>query len=563
MTQSNPVTIALPVGIDLGTTYSAIAYLDVLGQPRTVLNEKGEKTTPSAVYIKPDRSVIIGQEALDARRERPDRVAVNFKRDMGERLYRDTVGGKEFSPQALSALVLKKLIQDAQRELFEVSGAVITVPAYFGDAKRRATQEAGRIAGLNVLDIINEPTAAALANAFQQYLSLGGEGDRLDLARIAARAPTTTLVYDLGGGTFDVTVIRIDSNDFEVLATGGEVKLGGVDFDERLVGFYCDEFQRRYGVDPRDTPESLEKTRSTCELAKIALSGNDQTVIVGEYLGRKLQLPINRARFDQLTADLITRTQISTEMLLEDALLDWSQIDDILMVGGSSRIPRVSEMLEQISGKKPSMSIAPDEIVSHGAAIHAAILELSDEKPRGLSSEASDHPNALTEREMAEQQKQMQAIFDENMVQAARNIRLTNVNSHGLGVIVRSSREGRTVNSVVIPENTPLPASRIKVFGTEAENQRRVRLRIVEGDARDPRACTQIGECVIEPLPKGLPKGAPVEVSFSYDSSGRIRVKATEKTNNITAQVSLRHEGGYSSSELDEMTDIIAELDVE
>lgn len=561
MAVSKPVTIALPIGIDLGTTYSAVAYLDVLGQPRTILNERGEKTTASAVFIKPDRTVVIGQEALEARRDRPDRVAVNFKRDMGERLYRDAVGGKEFSPQALSALVLKKLVQDAQRELYEISGAVITVPAYFGDAKRRATQEAGRIAGINVLDIINEPTAAAMANAFQQYIAMGGEGDRLDVAQIAARAPTTTLVYDLGGGTFDVTVIRIDSNNFEVLATGGEVKLGGLDFDERMVTFFCDEFQRRYGVDPRSTPESLEKIRATCELAKIALSSNDQTVIIGEYLGRKLQLPVSRARFNQLTADLITRTQISTEMLLEDALLSWDQIDEILMVGGSSRIPRVSEVLEEISGKQPSMSIAPDEIVSHGAAIHAAILELGDKRPS--RSAAQGDRDVLSEEQMAEQQRQMQAIFDDNMVQAARQVRLTNVNSHGLGVIVRSSREGRTVNSVVIPENTPLPASRVKIFGTEAVNQRRVRLRIVEGDARDPRACTQIGECLIEPLPKGLPKGAPVEVAFSYDASGRIHVKATEKTHNITAQVELHHEGGYSSKELDEMTDIIAELDVE
>jgi len=564
MAVSKPVTIALPVGIDLGTTYSAVAYLDVLGQPRTILNERGEKTTASAVYIKPDRTVVVGHEALETRRDRPDRVAVNFKRDMGERLYREAVGGKEFSPQALSALVLKKLIQDAQRELYEISGAVITVPAYFGDAKRRATQEAGRIAGINVLDIINEPTAAAMANAFQQYLAMGGEGDRLDVAQIAARAPTTTLVYDLGGGTFDVTVIRIDSNSFEVLATGGEVKLGGLDFDERMVTFYCDEFQRRYGVDPRDTSESLERIRATCELAKIALSSNDQTVIIGEYLGRKLQLPVSRARFNQLTADLITRTQISTEMLLEDALLSWDQIDEILMVGGSSRIPRVSEMLEEISGKQPSMSIAPDEIVSHGAAIHAAILELGERSPgRGVDGKTAGEKDALSEEQMAEQQRQMQAIFDDNMVQTARQVRLTNVNSHGLGVIVRSSREKRTVNSVVIPENTPLPASRVKIFGTEAENQRRVRLRIVEGDARDPRACTQIGECLIEPLPKGLPKGAPVEVAFSYDASGRIHVKATEKTHNITAQVELHHQGGYSAKELDDMTDNIAELDVE
>lgn len=559
-----PKGIPLPVGIDLGTTFSTIAYMDVLGQPRTILNALGQRVTPSAVLIKADRSIVVGEEALKARRETPHRVAVNFKRDMGEKLYRESVAGKEFSPQALSALVIKKLIQDAERELFGVSGVVITVPAYFGDARRKATQDAGRIAGVKVLDIINEPTAAALANAFQQYLAQGGDRQRLDVARIAARAPSTTLIYDLGGGTFDVTIIRIDSHDFEVLATGGEVRLGGIDFDKRILKFFCDEFLRRYGVDPRDTPETLEKMRGTCELAKIALSENPQTNIVGEHLGRRLQLPLSRARFDHLTADLIARTQMSTQVLLEDALLTWDKIDDILLVGGSSRIPRVRQMLEEMSGKKVAMAIAPDEIVAHGAAIHAAILELSDSPAMPVPGQerrlSSDEAGAPADQE---HQRQMRAIFDEHVVAAASKVKLTNVNSHGLGVIVRSSKEGRTVNSVVIPENTPLPASRVKTFGTEAANQRRVRLRIVEGDARDPRACTKIGECIIEPLPKGLPKGSPVEVSFIYDVSGRIDVKAVEVTNNISAQVELHRDTGYSVSDVDDMAEIVAEIDVE
>ena len=339
---------------------------------------QGNNVTPSAVLIKPDRSIVVGEEALSARRERPDLVAINFKRDMGEKFYHDTVCGKQFSPEALSALVLKKLAKDSKTELEDITGAVITVPAYFGDAKRKATQDAGRIAGLNVLDIINEPTAAALANAFREYLARGGDKSQMNIARIATRAPSTTLVFDLGGGTFDVTIIRIDDNHFEVIATGGEVRLGGIDFDQRLVDFFCDELQRRYGVDPRDTPESMEKIRSSCEAAKIQLSKEEQTLITGEHLGRQLQLPVSRARFEHLTADLISRAQISTEMLLEDALLTWDKIDNILLVGGSSRIPRVTRMLSEVSGKLPDMAIAPEQIVAHGAAIHAAILGMTD-----------------------------------------------------------------------------------------------------------------------------------------------------------------------------------------
>ena len=557
---------ARPVGIDLGTTFSALAYLDELGEPKAARNAQGKKVTPSVVLINPDRSIVVGEEALAARRDCPNRVAVNFKRDMGEQFYHEAIGGKEFSPEALSALVLKKLAQDARAQMEDITGTVITVPAYFGDARRKATQDAGRIAGFNVLDIINEPTAAALANAFREYLARGGDKVRLEVARIAARAPSTTLIYDLGGGTFDVTIIRIDNNDFEVVATGGEVRLGGIDFDRRLLDYFCDELLRRYGVDPRDTSESTERIRSTCELAKIALSTHEQTVIVGEHLGCQLQLPISRARFEYLTADLLARTQISTEMLLEDALLSWDKIDSILLVGGSSRMPRAAQMLSEISGKAPDMAIAPDQIVAHGAAIHAAILGLTD---KAVSVSASGEKRLDGDLQLQPagddggEQRRMQAVFDPPVVEAARSVKLTDVNSHGLGVIVRSSREQRTVNSVIIPKNTPLPTARVKVFGTEAKNQRQVRMRITEGDSRDPRGCTQIGECMIKHLPKGLPKGAPVEVSFKYDASGRIHVRAVELTSRISADVELHREGRFDQADLDQLTDAVAELDVE
>ncbi|MCP4594304.1 MAG: Hsp70 family protein [bacterium] len=552
------------VGIDLGTTFSAIAYVDAQGQVRTISNREGELTTPSAVLIEPDRTVRVGREALLAKPERPDRVATHFKRDMGEKFYREPLGGKEFSPEALSALVLKKLARDAKHKIGPLGGAVVTVPAYFGDARRKATQDAGRIASLEVLDIINEPTAAALANAFRQYVRLGGDSASFELAAIATTAPSTTLVFDLGGGTFDCTIIRIEGERLDVLATGGEVRLGGVDWDVRLVEHYCEEFVRRHGVDLRDSPESLAQIQALCEMAKITLSTRSQTVIVSERYGKQLHLPINRRQFEELTSDLLTRTQISVETLLEDALLSWDRIDDILLVGGSSRMPVVAEMLGRISGKKPNMDQAPDEIVAHGAAIHAAILHMHT---RPATATAGDGSWTLSTEEIGETQSveppPAPDLFAPEVVEATRNVKMTDVNSHGLGVVVRDPRENRVVNSLVIPKNTPLPTERVKVFGTEAANQRMVRLRILEGDTRDPRGCAQIGECIIRHLPKGLPKGAPVEVTFRYDTSGRIHVRAVELQHATSAEVDLKRDTGFEQVDLDRLKDAVSEIELE
>ena len=557
------------VGIDLGTTYSSIAYLSPQGRPMTVLNREGQPVTPSAVMIRPDRTVLVGEEARRGSSSRPDLVASNFKRDMGEKFYHRQVGGKEFSPEALSALVLKRLREDFESQVGQVAGAVITVPAYFGDARRKATEDAGRIASLEVVDIINEPTAAALANAFRQYLAAGGTTIRFELAAISATAPSTTLVFDLGGGTFDATIVRIEGEHFNVLATGGEVRLGGVDFDQRLADALSDDFARHHGIDPRDDEIMNAKLLAACEKAKIELSSAKQVAVQLQHLGRHLAVPITRGRFEDLTTDLVTRVQMSVELLLEEALLTWDRINDVLLVGGSSRMPMIQGMLERVSGKKPNMATAPEQIVAHGAAIHAAITQLTS-SPIALKDDGARmiRQDELTVAEIDEDDEEGEEgsildIFTPAVRDAARRVSLTDVNSHSLGVIVRSSREGRIVNSVVIQANTPLPTSRAKVFGLEAANQRIVRLRIVEGDSRDPQACTQIGECTIRELPKGLPQGSPVEVVFRYDKSGRIHVQAVETTSQTKAEADIQRERGFDQIAIDKLTQAVDELTIE
>ncbi|UCG17554.1 MAG: Hsp70 family protein [Phycisphaerales bacterium] len=550
------------VGIDLGTTFSALAYIDARGRPVSVPNEEGELVTPSAVLVRPDRTIQVGSQALLAAEDQPQNVATNVKRDMGEKFYHRLVGGRQFSPEALSALVLKKLVKDAAREIGDVAGAVVTVPAYFGDRRRRATEDAGRIASLNVVDIINEPTAAALANAFRCYVERGGETTRFETAGIAATAPSTTLIFDLGGGTFDVTIIRIAGPEFEVVATGGEVRLGGVDFDARLLDFFCEQFVRRFGVDPRDNEESRARVRHVCEHAKIALSSREQTVMICDHLGQTLHLPITRRQFEDLTADLITRTQISTDMLLQDALLTWGKIDDLLLVGGSAQMPAVRQMLERISGMKPNMAIAPDQIVAHGAAIHAAIIQMKDTAVTTLPDGARRIDSDAASGGPADDEPIELFKFEPSVVEAARQVKLADVNAHSLGVIVRSSREDRIVNSMIIPRNTPLPVTRTKIFGTEAANQRVVRIPVVEGETRDPRGCTQIGECMIQELPPGLPQGSPVEVTFRYDTSGRVHIRAVETMYNTEASADIKRDSGFAPADLDALADAVRELDV-
>jgi molecular chaperone DnaK len=467
----------LAVGIDLGTTFSVVAYLDHLGRPVTVSDLEGERLTPSVVLME-DYAVIVGREAFRAIGSESDDVAQCAKRDMGRRMFHKSLRGRQYPPEALSAWILNKLRIDSQQQIGPYSQVVITVPAYFDEVRRKATQDAGYIAGLDVIDIINEPTAAALAYWFQAGL-LQPDGTTRETQHI--------MVYDLGGGTFDVTVMRIEDADFLVLATDGDVHLGGHDWDQRLVDLVADEFVLKFGMDPREDPNVEGRLWRECEEAKRTLSARKQATLRCTYNERSLRLDVTRQMFEKLTLDLLERTEFTARQTLQAARLVWSDIDRILLVGGASRMPAVSEALRDMSGKEPCRSISPDEAVAHGAALYAgSLLDRYHAKPPSLH--------------------------------------ITNVNSHSLGVVAVNPKRRENVNAIIIPRNTALPASIKRRFWTGKNNQRKVLVEILEGEGSSPEECSQVGE-LVQNLPVGLPRGTPVDVFFQYGENGRLTVR--------------------------------------
>ncbi len=321
------------VGIDLGTTFSAVAYLDRMGFPVTIPNAEGELITPSAVLFEPDGSVVVGRQALRAAIVQPERVALCVKRDMGETFYSRIVAGRRWKPQHLAAFILRKLKQDAERRIGPVRGAVITVPAYYDEARRQATVDAGRIASLRVVDIINEPTAAALAYAFRKVVDRGD----LDAIEQLKSAGGTVAVYDLGGGTFDVTVIRQCENQVNVLATDGDLFLGGRDWDERIVNHVAKAFIETFGTDPRENPQAMQELWRAAEEAKKDLSSRQATMFSISHAGHRLPVTLTRDQFGQMTKDLLYRTESRIVRVLRNAHLSWSDLNEVLLVGGSSR----------------------------------------------------------------------------------------------------------------------------------------------------------------------------------------------------------------------------------
>lgn len=466
------------VGIDLGTTYSVVARLDDTGRPQTLINAEGDHLTPSVVLVE-DGEVVVGKEAVKAMSLEMDRVAECAKRDVGERMFHKALGGRQYPPEAIEAWILDKLRRDTQDQIGGYHKVVITVPAYFDEARRKATQDAGYIAGFEVLDIINEPTAAAVAFGYQQgFLAAGRD----------AGAPRNVLVYDLGGGTFDVTVMRIAERDFVALATDGDVHLGGRDWDQRLVDFVAEEFIRKHGVDPREDPNVEGQLIRECEDAKRTLSGRSRAMLACSYGGHQFRHEVTRELFEEITQDLLERTAFTTRQTLQAAGLDWSEIDRILMVGGSTRMPAVSQMLKNLSGIEPDRSVSPDEAVAHGAALHAGML---------LDTHAGRVPQ----------------------------FRIQNVNSHSLGVVAYDAQTQEPRNAILIPRNTALPAASTRAFRTKRQGQKSVLVRIVEGEAGHPDHCSQIGRCSIRNLPPDLPKNTPIEVRFRYLENGRLSVR--------------------------------------
>jgi len=492
------------VGIDLGTTFSCVAFLDDAGRPTTLLNEEGDATTPSAVFF--DRSgPVVGREAEKAAEFEPDRIARFAKRDMGETAYHRTICGEPFPPEVIQSLVLRKLKHDAQLQLGEVRQAVVTVPAYFNEPRRKATQDAGRLAGLDVLDIINEPTAAAIAYGVKHgFITDAGTAGQHEIV----------LVYDLGGGTFDVTLMDIRGGHYRALATGGDVYLGGIDWDERVATFAADRFQQQHGFDLRQDAAAWERLLHEAAEAKRSLTARDEVVIPVVHERGRLRVAMTRAEFESLTADLLERTRVTLRKLLKEAHLTWDQVTRLLLVGGATRMPMVRNMLEAESGLQVDRSLSPDEAVAHGAAVYAGILlHRGGERLQGIS--------------------------------------VRNVNSHDLGVLAVERATGRQRRRLMIARNTPLPASAQGEFRTARKGQSTVSVPVVEGGTDSGSHATHIGQCIIQDLPANLPARTPVTVSFQYEQNGRLTVRASLAGVKHEAKLVIQRATGLSREDLD------------
>jgi len=469
------------VGIDLGTTYSAVAVVGGSGKPEVLVNRDGERITPSVVFFD-DGATLVGSMAKRSAATAPLDVVQFVKRQMGDKDWRfePSVGGS-YSPEEVSAIILKRLKEDAELFLGEgqVTDAVITVPAFFDDARRRATIDAGKIAGLNVLRVLNEPTAAALAFG----LDLGGNG--------------TLLVFDLGGGTFDVTIMKIGDGVFDVLGTDGLHELGGFEWDNRLMLWLNEQYQSEGGSDLEETFESEADLRERAELAKRTLSSAPQAKVVLSHGGVTNTITVTRDTFDDLTSDLLNQARDLTISLVEELGLSFGQLDSVLLVGGSTRMPQVAKMLEEISGKPPLRAGNPDELVALGAAIQASL------ETGAAEATASGKPPVILD-----------------------------VTSQALGTIALNENKIPR-NFIIIPRNQKIPASEFEVFNTVNEGQTEIKIQVTQGDDEDPeyvRFVTKEGGQLFSIPP--YPAGAPIRITFHYDIDQTIQVEVTDLTAN-------------------------------
>ncbi len=494
------------VGIDLGTTNSAVAWVDDMGHSLMVPNSEGDLLTPSIVLFRDD-GVVVGKDAQSAASAMPDRVAQCVKRDMGQAVYRRPIRNEYLPPQVIQACLLRKLKTDMVERLGEDYRVVVTVPAYFDEPRRKATTESGQLAELSFIDIVNEPTAAALSfSETSGYLSPDGG----DLAEM------NVLVYDLGGGTFDVTLLHLAPGKIKTLATDGDVQLGGHDWDQRLVDFLAEEFEKIYGLDPREVLASQGRLFEAVVAAKHALTARNRTTVQVEHAGHQHNFPLSRKLFEELTADLLERTSYTTRQVLSAANLEWKDVSRVLLVGGSTRMPMVGRMIRSLTGLTPDHSVNPDEAVARGAAVYAQYL-LDKQSPK-----AEDAPT----------------------------FEITNVNAHSLGVEGIDQETLRKDNIKLISRNSSLPARYKKTFVTRSDNQKTIVVQVLEGESSRPAECAQIGRAVIRNLPAGLAKGHPIEVTFEYGSNGCLKVDAAVPGTEGRVILELEREGGISSQGL-------------
>jgi molecular chaperone DnaK len=540
------------IGIDLGTTFSAMAYLDAQGNPVTIANAEGEMTTPSIVLFEKSGEVVVGREAKRAALSEPAHVAVCVKRYVGDEFYPKLINNKRLTPTAISALILKKLRQDAEKRIGRIDGAVITVPAYFDEGRRQVTAAAGRLAGLKVLDIINEPTSAALAYAYKSFTGATATSTTQVEKAINASPPSVMMIYDLGGGTFDVTLIRTQGKNLNVLATTGDVRLGGCDWDECLFNYMAEQFIRMHNEDPRDDPVSLQNLMLAAEETKHILSARKHARYLVNHQGKSFTGEIAREQFEKMTEALLYRTESRLGRVIRQANLTWDKVDRVLAVGGSTRMPQVPAMLERFTGKAPDCSLSPDQAVAHGAAIHAAIGVVHDHKPpKAARTSTKDDAVALIEdsADAKVSTPGMLSYFKGKVADLLSSIRTTNVNAHTLGVVVTLGDKSERVVAL-IPHDTQLPVSVTKRFGTVKVNQSSVTVRVVEGESDKPEDCLQVGTCQVRKLPPRLPKGSPIDVTFAYDNSGRLHVTAMTMASRDWASVTIQRKSGLAQEKM-------------
>lgn len=482
------------IGIDLGTTNSVVAVMEG-GEPTVITNQEGGRLTPSVVGFTKNGERLVGQLAKRQAVSNPERTISSIKRHMGTK-YTVTIDGKDYTPEQISAMILEKMKGDAERYLGEkVTEAVITVPAYFNDSQRQATKDAGRIAGLDVKRIINEPTAAALAYGI----------DKSD--------DKTVLVYDLGGGTFDVSILELGDGVFEVKSTTGDTHLGGDDFDHRIMDWMTDEFKKQNGIDLTGDKMAMQRIREAAEKAKIELSSMMTTninlpfITAGANGPQHLDMDLTRAKFDSMTSDLVDRTIQCVHTALSDAKMTVNDIDKILLVGGSSRIPAVQEAIKRVLGKEPAHGVNPDECVAVGAAIQAGVL-------------AGD----------------------------VKDVLLLDVTPLSLGIETMGG-----VFTRIIDRNTTIPTSKKQIFSTATDNQPSVDIHVLQGEREMAADNKTLGRFELSGIP-AAPRGVPqIEVAFDIDANGIVNVSAKDLGTGKEQKITITSSGSLSKEEVDKM----------